>query len=278
MNKYRLISKINSGLIYLPWSIFMNFKTLGEFVISSKLRLEFKKNKRLKGLHKGKRCFIIGNGPSIKDQDLTLLKDEYTFVTNYFILHDLAAEINPNFYCIVDNALHEGRFPIEQLFKIDEKLPNSTCFFRYKAKKHVEKNGIFENSKVRYLKNKAYLNELWNINMRLNGCIPGTVNVIHTCIIIAAYMGFEEIYLLGCDSTLYIPRPDHFYNATELEKTIEVNMDEKLFYTSYMFKSYSIIKRLFNRKKIKIYNATNGGVLDVFPRVRFEEIIKKKNV
>ena len=54
----------------------------------------------LKNKYQGKRCFILGNGPSLKQQDLTLLKDEITFVSNWFVLHDKYEEINPDYYCI----------------------------------------------------------------------------------------------------------------------------------------------------------------------------------
>ena len=38
-----------------------------------------KNNKKFKNIHEGKRCFIIANGPSIKTQDLRLLKNEICF-------------------------------------------------------------------------------------------------------------------------------------------------------------------------------------------------------
>ena len=39
----------------------------------------------------GKRCFVIGNGPSLKNTELSLLKDEYTFGMNriYLAFEDL---------------------------------------------------------------------------------------------------------------------------------------------------------------------------------------------
>src|SRR6187551_16933 len=36
----------------------------------------------LKDIHKGKRAFIIGNGPSLKQTDLSKLKNEITFGMN----------------------------------------------------------------------------------------------------------------------------------------------------------------------------------------------------
>ncbi|MCC8085761.1 MAG: hypothetical protein LIP15_16235, partial [Clostridium sp.] len=35
-----------------------------------------------RGRYEGKRCFIIGNGPSLRQEDMDLLKQEYTFGAN----------------------------------------------------------------------------------------------------------------------------------------------------------------------------------------------------
>jgi len=58
-----------------------------------------KSNQRLKkfqNLYDGKRCFVIGNGPSLKNTDLSLLKDEYTFGMNriYLAFEDWGFQTN----------------------------------------------------------------------------------------------------------------------------------------------------------------------------------------
>ncbi len=40
----------------------------------------------LKDIHRGQRCFIIGNGPSLKQTDLSRLRDENTFGMNRFYM------------------------------------------------------------------------------------------------------------------------------------------------------------------------------------------------
>ncbi|MCK4900605.1 MAG: hypothetical protein KAS38_17625, partial [Anaerolineales bacterium] len=40
----------------------------------------------LKDVHRGQRCFIIGNGPSLKNTDLSLLKEEFSFGMNRIYL------------------------------------------------------------------------------------------------------------------------------------------------------------------------------------------------
>src|SRR4051794_30859438 len=43
-----------------------------------------KRNEIFRNRHKGKSCFVLGNGPSLKNQDLAPLVNELTFVTNTF--------------------------------------------------------------------------------------------------------------------------------------------------------------------------------------------------
>ena len=64
-----------------------------------------------KGKYKGRRCFIIGNGPSLTLEDLETLGSEITFATNriYHIYEQTAWR--PSFYCIQDFTL------IKEVFK-----------------------------------------------------------------------------------------------------------------------------------------------------------------
>src|SRR5437870_4954347 len=56
----------------------------------------------LKDIHRGKRCFILGNGPSLKQQDLSLLRDEHVFVTNWFVLQEEFQKLRHSYLCVSD--------------------------------------------------------------------------------------------------------------------------------------------------------------------------------
>ena len=63
------------------------------------------KNSRFKDKHAGETCFIIGNGPSIKEMDLSKLSDKYTFMANASINTKLFDVIKPNYHCVYDRAV-----------------------------------------------------------------------------------------------------------------------------------------------------------------------------
>lgn len=53
----------------------------------------------LRDAHKGERCFLIGNGPSLKRTDLSLLRNEFSFGFNRIFL--AAEELNFTPSCLV---------------------------------------------------------------------------------------------------------------------------------------------------------------------------------
>ena len=68
-----------------------------QYIRSYKHFLKYKnlvaKNIELKDIHKGKRCFILGSGPSIKKENLKPLKNEIVFALNNFYVHEDFAEM-----------------------------------------------------------------------------------------------------------------------------------------------------------------------------------------
>ena len=57
----------------------------------------------------GKRCFIIGNGPSLVKCDLTLLKNEITIGSNGIFLIFEKMGFKPTFYTVEDGLVAEDR-------------------------------------------------------------------------------------------------------------------------------------------------------------------------
>src|SRR2546427_473031 len=82
------------------------------------------KNSILAGTKTGKTCFIIGNGPSLKNQDLKLLADKETFVVNSFWLHPEYKYIRPKYYVVIDTPPDiSDRQPGQPLEMFAEDLP-----------------------------------------------------------------------------------------------------------------------------------------------------------
>lgn len=252
-------------------------------------------NKNLENTKRGKRCFIMGTGPSIKDQDILKLKNEYTFVVNNFFKHEQFKEIRPKFFAYIDPAGFQdninGNYWSEQLFG-NANLINSvpmTSFFHIKAKNLLETREAFKSHDVHYLAMDGFFKENLNFNTDISNVIPYTKNVIISCIMIATYMGFEEIYLLGCEHD-FLASPTNYEWSKHFYKNDDFNMNNpadikkyNLTVTSYesvinhaskLFQNYRLLKAKLAKEKpnVKIYNATPNSFLDVFPYVKFEDI------
>ncbi|UCD37825.1 MAG: DUF115 domain-containing protein [Fidelibacterota bacterium] len=239
---------------------------------------EGRKLRRFKDTHRGDRCFVLGNGPSLNHQDLTLLRNEYTFVTNRFIQHKDFDTIQPDYYCISDSKFfmaEEGRSQITRIRAAQDQLHNMIVFFSLRFKLNLNiRMGFKENTfYLRYLDWK----KVWEMG-RLStdiahGVYMGHTIIIDFCLPIAYYMGFSEVYLLGCDMSYSdLDSPTHFFGNMEHAKTI-AGKDSRTDWYHQVEESYRIAKDTFYASHRKIYDATYRGKLTVFEKVDYPSII-----
>lgn len=270
-------------------------------LLSWKFRNVLSKNKELKNKHGGKRCFLIGGGPSVKNINLGVLKDEYTFVMGEFDNNFQFEVLNPKFYVISDSVYFtegESDYWNRQFEKKDKTIKSSTdIFVSLNARTYTKKSHLFTNHKVHYLGMQGIISENFSFNTDLDKYLPWPKNSMLLSMMIAVYMGFEEIYLLGCEHNFLcfnigqgkaisynyghkdsVTEAD--INNDEVVKKLAVPRDLTMTYEAniahilQLFTNY----RLFYSKvrklspNIKIYNATPNSFLDVFPMINFEDI------
>lgn len=244
------------------------------------------KLEKFKDIHKGQRCFIIGNGPSILQQDLTKLKDEITFVVSWFVLHEQYDEINPTYYCVGDPAFFSVSNTNSQVHRLLlEKTGKAVKFFPLFFRSFIDRHNLYVGHQVFYL--HSLYKRVWKTgSMSLDitkAVYTANTVIIDYCLHLAFYMGFSEVYLLGCDCDFKLDEaPDfskaHFYPqelAGELPpQTGDLEQQQnEVFNTINIFsKSYSVAKETFEKQGRKIYNAGIGGKLEVFERVNYDEL------
>lgn len=81
---------------------------------------------------------------------------------------------------------------------------------------------------------------------------------------IAVSLGYDEIYLVGCDLGYKDNEPSHFDPAYEHGKERPARLANLNTLTAHM-----IAKR---SSTVPIFNATIGGDLEVYPRVQYESL------
>lgn len=246
-------------------------------------------NMKFKNRHKGERCFILACGPSIKEQDLTLLKNEISISVSNFFMHPDYGLIRPRYHCIPDISTAHGDFHTEEYAKrwfreMERKTGEAILFLSDGEKKLIKSSGLFRNTEVHYLHFGEDWTEIEKSGIDITRFFPFPQSSSVLALAIAVYMGFEEIYLLGCDHDwiLHHGTSLHFYEenenimATRPGYSEWAGSDYELqFRCSWnLWDQYKKIYRYSQTMGINIYNATVGGLLDVFPRVRYETLFQ----
>ncbi len=237
--------------------------------------------RRFRDRHRGKRCFVLGNGPSLRAQDLGLLRNELTFVTNHFVLHPELSSVRPTYYCVSDSAFFLNGGNPEWLRAMCV-LPRETAlFFPELFLPVVRGRAEFHGRKVYHLNYVGdRVCELGTMSVDVTKIVyRGDTVIVDFCLPLAFYMGFEEVYLLGCDMVFGSEGSEeddgaHFYDGGQ---TTTRRKGQAGFKRSEWLRdvtmSFAIAKRLFEKRGRVIRNATAGGKLEVFPRARYEDVI-----
>lgn len=259
------------------------------------------KNLELKNKYIGQRCFLIGAGPSIAATDLSKLNKEYTFVVNEFEKNKQYRSLVPKFHVISESNYFTEGGPEYWLGRFKEKdryiSTETIVITNLRAKQFIEKYKIFKQHSIYYVGTQGIFTNKLPFNINLDRYIPQPKNSILMCMLAATWMGFNEIYLLGCEHS-FLAQPlgpnkslswTHSYedeaaklistNTEALKKYItpremSFNYEMNMASTMQLFRSY----RLFYAKahktypNFKILNATPNSFLDVFPMINFNNI------
>lgn len=226
----------------------------------------------LKDKYHGKRCFIIGNGPSLNHHDLSLLHNEYTFGVNGIFYKTDEMGFKPTFYVVEDSHVINDNlskinhyecsykfFPFAEHEKIIK--ADSTLFFNYECGFYNQNSPFF--SKPRF-------------SFDCSEYIYAGQTVTYTNLQIAYFLGFSEVYLIGMDFSYAIPPSTHIQGNTYISNEDDVNH----FHPSYFGQgkkwhdpkldkvalNFELARKIYEESGRKIYNASIGGKLEIFER------------
>jgi len=255
--------------------------------------------RHLWNINQGKRLFIMGNGPSLNKMDLGLLKNDIVFGCNScFLLYD-RIQWRPKYYTCVDTRVFPDR--ASDILKMHLDYPDITMFFPEflrvydgKGTRTSTKDLIKPDSNVFFFNdypadNKTLPHSAFSLDAEKGLVIPNTVTI--TMLQLAYFMGFKDIYLIGCDTSYVVPK-------SVVQDGPEVGSKEKLFLTSTedddpnhfspayfgkgrawhnpkvedMIKHYEHCKVVLDQLNVNVYNASVGGELEVFPRVDYSKL------
>lgn len=235
----------------------------------------------LQNTHVGEKCFVIGNGPSLKAEDLDKIKEKgiFSFASKGIYTIFNQTQWRPDIWGVSD---------LDYIELKQDTINELTGFPKLICAQSVIAKGIQIKEAIYYPFIQAERQpRFFNIDI-LNGVhFYGTIT--GKLINFAAYMGFKEIYLLGCDNSWALKKDsngkmildtsvkthfsDDYYGSEKEESAVSKNVIDMEKALQYVDKSYIDIKYFCEQLNIKIYNATRGGALEVFERVELDDII-----
>jgi hypothetical protein len=252
----------------------------------SKISPFIQRNIRYKDTHKGERCFILCNGPSVNKQNLLPLKDEIVFSVSSGYLHGNYQVIKPRYHC-VPQITYSSQFTKDVtkawFEEMHGKLGGAEIFLSLTERELVEKDNLFTNRKVNYI----YFDDDLPVDrtelIDIADKSPRVQSVPIMCLMVAMYMGFKEIYLLGTDHDSFrTGEYKYSYTPTVLaEKGFNIGEGDKvqslyaeLHGSAILWEQYRAMRNIANANNIRIVNATFGGALDELERMDLDDVLR----
>lgn len=224
-----------------------------------------RKLENLRNTHTGERCVIIGNGPSLKNTNLSKLKDVYTFGMNRFYMAFPELGFTTSALVTVNSLV------IEQCADDLRALPIPT-FISWRGRKHIQPAPNLHYLYTSYI--------LPGFNGDATGRLWESSTVTYVTMQLAYFMGFKQVILIGVDHNFVsqgTPNttvtstgddPNHF-NPAYFGKGFRWQLPD--LETSEI--GYAMAKAAYEKDGREILDATVGGKLQIFPKVDFDKII-----
>ncbi len=217
-------------------------------------------------LHKGESCFIIGNGPSLNQMDLSPLQDCLCFGLNKIHLHPDVHEFGVDFHVAINPLV------IQQSFG-DFKSLNCPSFLSYRASAEQDR----ENSDYNYVLTEGTHSFSTDPKFPMGeGC-----TVTYVAMQLAYFMGFKHVFLIGVDHSFE-------YEGLPNQKQTLGGPDRNHFHPDYFAGkewhlpdlkgselAYQLAQYYYRKDGREILDATLGGKLQVFPKITFEEALER---
>jgi hypothetical protein len=231
---------------------------------------------KFKGIHKGKRVFLIGNGPSLTTSDLDLLhkNNEICFGCNKIYKIFDKTEWRPDYYFASDKMMLE---------EFSEDIETMDVPFKFLERHRISyfNKSASENNNIIFptMNYEEYYPRYPGISEDAGKILMWLYSVVSEMMFqTALYMGFSEMYLLGIDNNSGIEKTvKHFYDndlgETEFGEFVINTMNSP----PKANKAFEKIRLYSDKHGIKVYNATRGGYLEAFERANLDSLFSDIN-
>lgn len=218
-----------------------------------------------RGIHCGRRCFIIGTGPSLRISDLDRLKESGDIcisVNGIFRAYD-STNWRPDYYLMGDrNRFEDLKDELLNQYQVKNMLVTDTCLRDRSFSK-------FQRYHQSFLQISPSCPPLFSDDFSYGAYAGGTIT--YDCLQFAFYLGCKEIYMYGIDFDCG-EKEVHFIDSYS---GFSAPMSARLYEQSRAQLAYETAERKAHELGIRIYNASRQSKLDVFERIDFDEVMSR---
>ncbi len=226
------------------------------------------------GAYAGKRCFVLGNGPSVRVSDLERLHGEFVFAANRFHLAYDKISFRPSFTACSDMLMAEqnGQDILERC--------GTPLFLEARAARWL--TSAMNERIIRFdvLPRPPGTNGKPGVAFADDATVGlgNAGSIIYDLLQIAVWMGFTEIYLYGMDHTFRLPEQGRGVVKDGGEQNHflpNYRRSGEVWYapaTELIDIGFEKAREECEKRGIIIRNATRGGALEIFERVDFDDV------
>lgn len=233
-------------------------------------RESIRKLSNLKDRHKGERCFIIGNGPSLRRTDLSKLKNEFSIGMNRVYLAFEEWGFTTSFLVCVNSLV------IEQVSH-DFQALSIPKFFSWRSRHLLYPEG--EPDEFTHFLFTTYTGPKFEQDATRRLWEGATVTYV--CLQLAYYMGFSQVILIGVDHS--------FATRGTPNTTVVSNGDDQSHFDPGYFgkgfrwqlpdldtseQGYWLARKAYESEGRQVLDATIGGKLQVFPKISYDSLFE----
>lgn len=227
--------------------------------------------------HQGQRCFIVGNGPSLNDTNLDLLKNEVTFGMNRIDLIYPKTIWRPTYYIFSSSNCTDHRWGNGWSKSVVNccKEPSTIPFIWDRYKNDIENRAGKLDSSTHFLTSFTEFDKPMgtdkhfstDANLRLDK--SGTT--LNIALQLAYYMGFKDVYVIGADMN-WVATDSSQGDPNHFDPSYKASIANGQFEFDRMSQVHAVAKKFFDKRGGSIYNAGYNSALKIHPKVDFESL------
>lgn len=232
--------------------------------------VEYRRLRRLGGAYEGSRCFLLANGPSLARMDLGRLRSEHVFLVNAGVNALDQGLPRATFHMVTDNNRYRRFAQDFERIAIAHDIEHR--FYPFRCRRIWADLPVKGRRPFFVLSNPQRFVDRGMVIDPRHG-YSGGATVLISAAQLLLFLGFDEVYILGCDLD-YGGTAKYFYalGARDEQHEADPSVIARRNDMVLANRQFEIVRDFYQAQGRVIRNAGLGGNLDSLERVAFESL------